>query len=80
MDDVWIRCEQAVRLDFLERERDGFLAEGTSYLLEREQFVAGCVFDEVNVREAALIAQRISISGCDSTTDKLEYPYLSQQS
>jgi hypothetical protein len=41
MDDVRVRREEGVCFDFFEGERDGFLAEGTSYLLERKQLVGG---------------------------------------
>jgi hypothetical protein len=51
---VWIGRKEGVCFYFLERKGDGLFAEGASYLLEREQFMAGGVFDEVDVGEAAL--------------------------
>jgi hypothetical protein len=54
VNDVWVRREERVGLDFLQREADALLAEGTSYLLEREELLIRVVLDEVDVGEAAL--------------------------
>ena len=54
-------CEERVRFYFLESERDGFLAERTSDLFQGEEFVAGGVFDEVDVGEAALGGRSVSL-------------------
>ena len=54
MDDVVLRRKQAVRLDFLQGLRHGFLTEGTTDLLEREQFGGRFILDEVDVGETAL--------------------------
>jgi hypothetical protein len=52
--DVWVWREEGVGLDFLQREADAFLAEGTSDLLEREELLIGVVLNEVDVGEATL--------------------------
>jgi hypothetical protein len=54
MDDVWVRREECVRLDFLERQAHALLPEGASYLFEGEELLVRIVLDKVDVREAAL--------------------------
>jgi hypothetical protein len=39
VNDVWVRREECVGLDLLQREADALLAEGTSYLLEGEELL-----------------------------------------
>lgn len=34
LDDIWVRCEKTVRLDFFERLRDRLLAKWTADLLQ----------------------------------------------
>ena len=46
--------EERICFDLLHRQRNGFLAERTSYLLERiKGFIAG-ILDEVDVGESSL--------------------------
>ena len=54
MNDVVLRCEQAISFNFLEGLRNGFLAERAADLLEREQFRGCFILDEVDVGETAL--------------------------
>lgn len=59
MDDVAVGREQAVCFDFLEGERDGFLTERTSYLLERKELISALVLNQIDIGEAALRIQLI---------------------
>ena len=55
VDDVGVRGEQRVGLDFAEGVRDGLLAEGAADLLERVELREGRGgLNEVDVGEAAL--------------------------
>lgn len=54
VDDVLMLGKQVVGFDFLQGLGDGFLAERTSDLLQREQLGGSLILDQVDVGEAAL--------------------------
>jgi hypothetical protein len=54
VDDVGVRREETVGFYLLERERDGFLAEGASDLFQGVELLVCVVLDEVDVGKAAL--------------------------
>jgi hypothetical protein len=45
VDDVWVRGEERVRFDFLQREADALLAEGAPDLFQSEQLLVRIVLD-----------------------------------
>lgn len=53
--------EQTVGVDFAHRLLDGLGAEGASDLLESEELVTICVFDEVDIGKPALLERQVSI-------------------
>ena len=50
-----MRSEEGISFHFLQRERDGFLAEGAADLLEGVELACRCFFDQVDVGEATLM-------------------------
>lgn len=53
--------EEAVGVDLAHRQLDRLGAEGAADLLQGEEIVGGGVFDEVDVGEAALGREKVSV-------------------
>lgn len=59
VDDVVLRGEQTICLDFFQGLRHRLLAKGASDLLESEQFGGRFVLNEVDVGETALLDREL---------------------
>lgn len=51
---IWMRREKTVCLDFFQRLRHGLLAEWTTYFLQGEQFRGTFVLDQVDIGKSSL--------------------------
>lgn len=78
-DYIGVRSEEGVGFDFLEGLRDGFLSKGTSDLFESvERGVRGVLY-KVDVGEAALVNQSMSVMEGKRCRAEWEKTHLTQQ-